>query len=121
MRAALAQLEAFKFYLHRGYNLSQIAETQALRGAIDDAIVTVEQALEANPDELYSWLSALQMRGELRLRSHADGATRVQLAELDFRKAVEVARKKSAKSLELRATTSLARLSFAPVAATRRA
>jgi len=98
MRAALAELDAVNFYLHRGYNLSVIAETQALAGAIDDAIITVEQAVEANPDELYSWVLALQMRGELRLRSDAGGATRVQLAGQDFREAVEIARKMSAKS-----------------------
>ncbi|MGH7880487.1 MAG: hypothetical protein ACREQD_13465, partial [Candidatus Binataceae bacterium] len=110
MRAALTELDAFKFYLHRGYNLSVIAETQALAGAIDDAIVTVEQAVEANPDELYSRVLAIRMRGELRLRSDASDTARVQLAEQDFREAVEVARKISAKSLELRATMSLARM-----------
>jgi class 3 adenylate cyclase/tetratricopeptide (TPR) repeat protein len=110
MREALAELDAFKFYLHRGYNLSSIAEAQALAGAIDDAIVTVEQAVEANPDELYSRVLALQMRGELRVRNEAGGANRVPLAEQDFREAVEIAQKMSAKSLELRATTSLARL-----------
>jgi tetratricopeptide (TPR) repeat protein len=110
MREALAELDAVKFYLHRGYNLSLIAETQALAGANDDAIMTVEQAVEANPDESYSFVLALQMRGELRLRSGASGANRVHIAEQDFRKAIEVARKMSAKSLELRAIMSLARL-----------
>jgi len=110
MRAALAEIDAFKFYLHRGYNLSLIAETQALAGAIDDAIITVEQAVEANPDELYSRVLALQMRGELRLRSDAGGATRVQLAEQDFREAIDLSRRMQARSLELRATMSLARL-----------
>jgi class 3 adenylate cyclase/tetratricopeptide (TPR) repeat protein len=110
MLEARAELDAFKFYLHRAYNLSLIAEAQALAGAINDAIITVEQAVEANPDELYSWVLALQMRGELRLRNEASGAPRVQLAEQDFRVAVEIARKVSAKSLELRATMSLVRL-----------
>ena len=110
MRAALAERDAFKFYLHRGYYLSVIAETQALAGAIDDAIITVEQAVEANPDELYSRVLALRMRGELRLRCDASDATRIEFAEQDFREALEIARKMSAKSLELRATMSLARL-----------
>jgi predicted ATPase len=50
----------------------------------------------------------LRLRGEMRLRSDAGVATRFDLAERDFREAIELARKMSAKSLELRATMSLA-------------
>jgi predicted ATPase len=47
------------------------------------------------------------MRGELLLRQEASNAQR---AEVFLREAVEIARRQSAKSWELRATTSLARL-----------
>jgi predicted ATPase len=53
----------------------------------------------------------LLLRGELHLRTNtAGGAARLELAEQDFREAIEVAQRMSAKSWELRATTSLARL-----------
>ena len=53
----------------------------------------------------------LLLRGQLHLRSNtACGAARLELAEQDFREAIEVAQRMSAKSWELRATTSLARL-----------
>ena len=45
------------------------------------------------------------MRGELRL-----GLGQTELAEADFREAIELAQRMRAQSLELRATTSLARL-----------
>jgi predicted ATPase len=52
-------------------------------------------------------LSPAQVRGGLLL---AHGASNAALAEKSFRTAIEIARKQKAKSWELRATTSLARL-----------
>jgi predicted ATPase len=53
----------------------------------------------------------LLLRGELRLRTNTAGdAARLKLAEQDLREAIEVAQRMSAKSWELRATASLARL-----------
>jgi predicted ATPase len=50
-----------------------------------------------------------RLRGELRLHNgHASQAW--PLAEADFRRAVEIARRQEARSLELRAALSLARL-----------
>jgi len=46
-------------------------------------------------------------RGQLHLR---EDPNRIDLPERDFREAIELSRKISAKSAELRATTSLARL-----------
>src|SRR5438876_450447 len=39
----LAQFDVIKHYIQRGFSLSLLSEAQALSGAIDDAIVTVEQ------------------------------------------------------------------------------
>ena len=53
----------------------------------------------------------LRLRGELRLKYNPGGKTQFEEhVERDFRDAVELARSMSAKSLELSATTSLARL-----------
>ncbi len=85
--------------------LTRLAEAQALDGKIDDALITIEEALHANPQELVFRPNALTCRGELRLRP---GKT--ALAEADFREAIALAQKMSAKAWELRATMSLARL-----------
>jgi class 3 adenylate cyclase/tetratricopeptide (TPR) repeat protein len=85
--------------------LTFLAEAQALDGKIDDALVTIEEALQATHEEVSSLLYALLCRGELRLKI---GQT--ALAEADFREAIALAQKMQAKAWELRATTSLARL-----------
>ena len=85
--------------------LTRLAEAQALDGKIDDALTTIEEALQASPEELVLRPNALTCRGELRLKL---GQT--ELAEADFREAIALAQKTQAKAWELRATTSLARL-----------
>ena len=82
-----------------------LAEAREREGAIVEALATVEQALQANPDQLVHRPEALRLRGELRLKQ---GQT--ELAEADFRESVALAQKMSAKAWELRATMSLARL-----------
>jgi predicted negative regulator of RcsB-dependent stress response len=82
-----------------------LAEAQTLEGRIDDALSTIEDALQANPEEAVYRPNILNCRGELRLKI---GQT--ELAEADFHEAIALAQKMSAKALELRATTSLARL-----------
>jgi class 3 adenylate cyclase/tetratricopeptide (TPR) repeat protein len=82
-----------------------LAQVQLFGGATGDALTTIEQAMEENPDELLDRPEALRIRGELRLM-HG----RAELAEHDIGEAIAVAQKISAKAWELRATTSLARL-----------
>jgi predicted ATPase len=82
-----------------------LAEAQACGGAVSDALATVEEALQANPDELVARPENLRLRGELRLTQE-----QTELAEADFREAIALAQKMGAKALELRATMSLARL-----------
>jgi tetratricopeptide (TPR) repeat protein len=82
-----------------------LAEAQAGAGAVGDALQTVEQALQANPDEIVFRPENLRLRGTLRL---TQGQT--ELAEADFREAIALAQQMGAKALELRATMSLARL-----------
>jgi tetratricopeptide (TPR) repeat protein len=86
-------------------HLTGLAEAQALDGKLDDALSTIEDALQANPEELVFRPNALTRRGELWLKL---GQT--ELAEADFHEAIALAQKMQAKAWELRATTSLARL-----------
>ena len=85
--------------------LGRLAEAQALDGKIDNALVTIEEALQADPEALVYRPNAKVCRGELRLK-----AGQTALAETDFREAIMLAQKMQAKSFELRATTSLSRL-----------
>ncbi len=82
-----------------------LARAQALEGATSEALATLESALRQNPDMTIVAIEGLAFRGELQLRLSA-----TELAEADFRSAIALAQKTGAKSLELRATTSLARL-----------
>jgi tetratricopeptide (TPR) repeat protein len=86
-------------------NLAFLTDAQASAGAVTDALETVEQALCANLEELVYRPEAFRLRGELRLRQ-ADA----KHAEGDFREAIAIAQTMSAKSWQLRATMSLARL-----------
>ena len=85
--------------------LSWFAQALALDGKVPEALDTVEQALQVNPEEL-SWRpDALRIRGELRFRLDQTDA-----AESDFREAIALAEKIGAKAWKLRASTSLSRL-----------
>jgi class 3 adenylate cyclase/tetratricopeptide (TPR) repeat protein len=83
-----------------------LAESQALSGAIGDALETIEQVLQPNrPDADVMRPEAFRLRGELQTKQG-----RREAAEADFRKALMLARGMGAKALELRAAMSLARL-----------
>jgi ATP/maltotriose-dependent transcriptional regulator MalT len=103
----LTGADAVKFYNFRALFLYCLAETQALAGSLDEAILTIEKALETNPDEKLFDPMVFTLRGDLRLRNDPNQA---ELAEQDFREGIKLSQNMSAKSLELRATTSLAGL-----------
>jgi tetratricopeptide (TPR) repeat protein len=75
--------------------LMRLAEAQALDGLFDDALRTTEEALQANPEELVFQPHILTFRGELRLRQR-----QAELAAADFRDAITLAQKMSAKAYE---------------------
>jgi hypothetical protein len=82
-----------------------LAEAQIPDRRIDDALSTIEYALQVNPEDLAYQPQMLTCRGDLRLRlGHAE------LVKHDFREAIVLAQKMSEKTLELRAATSLARM-----------
>jgi class 3 adenylate cyclase/tetratricopeptide (TPR) repeat protein len=82
-----------------------LAVAQELGGDLVNALETIEQALQANPDELPHRPEIFRVRGEIRLK-----LAEKQLAEADFRNSIALAQSMSAKSWELRSTMSLARL-----------
>jgi tetratricopeptide (TPR) repeat protein len=83
-----------------------LAESQALSGAIDDALETIEQVLQPNrPDANINRPEAFRLRGDLQTKQG-----RREAAEADFRKALRLTQSMGAKAYELRAATSLARL-----------
>jgi tetratricopeptide (TPR) repeat protein len=85
--------------------MAVLASAQALDGGLGDALETVEQALQVNPDELVSRPEILRIRGELRLKLGNS-----ELAKADFHEAIALAQTMSAKTFELRGTMSLAQL-----------
>jgi adenylate cyclase len=107
IRTGIDELESLCYRQFRGFHLTLLADAQSIIGDLSDALVTIEQAIEINPDELWSRPLTLTLRGQLRLRK---GPNNINRSEWDFREAIELSRKIGAKSPELRATTSLARL-----------
>jgi predicted ATPase len=85
--------------------ITSLADAQLRAGAIGDALETVEQALNFNPEEAVWRPETLRIRGESRLKQGD-----LQLAEADFRDSIAMARGMGAKAWELRTTMSLARL-----------
>jgi class 3 adenylate cyclase/tetratricopeptide (TPR) repeat protein len=105
IRQGLADLAESGSKLGITDQLTRLAEAQALDGKIDDALVTIQEALKANPEELAFRPNILTCRGELQIE-----VGQPELAEADFREAITLGQKMQAKAWELRATTSLARL-----------
>jgi class 3 adenylate cyclase/tetratricopeptide (TPR) repeat protein len=87
--------------------MASLAAAQERAGALTEALETVEQALQANADELsYPYRpETLRLRGELWLKLGQS-----DLADVGFREAIALARTMGAKAWELRATMSLADL-----------
>jgi predicted ATPase len=95
--------------LGRPRDLSWLAEACMEAGRLDDGLNAVTEALtaadehEIRNNEPDLW----RLKGELLLKQNNSNSVEAQSC---FEKAIEIARKQSAKSLELRATMSLTRL-----------
>ena len=85
-------------------------ELLAKVGRIDEGLIAIEEALSHIEEtaERYYEAEAHRLKGELLLRQGGAGA--LAAAEASFQKSLEVARGQQAKTWELRAATSLARL-----------
>jgi hypothetical protein len=92
IREALAGVRFSEVFSGAGALLCMLSETLALAGEIDEAIASVEQAWQANPEEAIYHPLILTLRGDLRLQSNAGSGTRFKSSEQDFRNAIQVAR-----------------------------
>jgi predicted ATPase len=108
MRQALtAQMETGR-RIHMSVELGLLSEACWMAGQSNEGLAALNEALAVveQTGECFWYAELLRIKGELQ---SAQGAP-VHEVEACYRQAVEVARQQSAKSLELRATVSLARL-----------
>jgi predicted ATPase len=109
MRHGLAAKKATGARLKIPFYLGLMADLYGRAGHSEEALDLVENALARVEATGERWFEAElhRIRGELLLSS---GTAKADVAEVDLRKAIEVARDQSAKWWELRAASSLARL-----------
>ena len=109
MRQALADTRAISVETYEATYLTLLGERLAGAQQADEGLNRIEEALVVVGHEGRSWYEAdvHRMKGELLLKRDA---TATRLAEECFRSALEIARRQSAKSFELRAAISLSRL-----------
>ena len=109
IQEGLAGIRATGSQLNRPYFLCLLAEACTKSGRIDDGLGALMEALAAVDEHENRQYEAEihRLNGELLLKQDDSNATDAQNC---FERAIRIARNQSAKSLELRATTSLARL-----------
>jgi len=116
LRAGLSQYSAEGSRLQLSRYRCMLADAQASAGQLDQALVTIEEALDATPEQRIDEPAILWKRGELRMAKrgaspgNGDDRELMEKAEEDFREAMARARAMGAKLYELRAAVSLARL-----------
>ncbi len=108
MRQGAADFEAQGFLVTRSQCLALLAEGYALAGRPEEGLAAVAEALEhvKRTEERYYEAELHRLRGELLHMQRADP----EEVEDSYRQAIAVAQRQEAKSWELRATMSLARL-----------
>jgi predicted ATPase len=114
LRQSMAACRAIGIELGRPYSLALLAEAYGKVGRIEEGLASLEEALDTvnKTGERLHEPEVYRLKGMLMLQSKVQGSkSKVkEEAEECFGKAIEIARKQQAKSWELRAATSLARL-----------
>ena len=118
LRKGLATYQATGAEIWRPYFLALLAEVQGKVGQTEAGLRGVNEALAlvARTEERFYEAELHRLKGELllnderRMMNDERQAQQAREAEVCFLKAIEVAQRQSAKSWELRAATSLARL-----------
>jgi len=113
IREGLAATRATGAELVSPYFLCLLAEACMATGLLDDGLSALTEALAAADEYENRFYEAEthRLKGELLLMRHGDGrGADTAEARSCFERAIEVARKQSARSLELRTTIGLARL-----------
>jgi predicted ATPase/DNA-binding SARP family transcriptional activator len=108
LRDSIAEFKASGARLRLPYYLSLLAQVYGKAGHAEEGLASIDEALsEARTHNERWWDAELhRLRGELLLMHGADIAD----IEAAILRAIEIARSQSSRSLELRATMSLARL-----------
>jgi predicted ATPase len=109
MEGTLAALRAIGIALARPAQLTRLAQAYMESGRLDDGLRALTEALAAGEEneDRQDEPERHRVKGEVLLRQNHSNAAEAQYC---FERAIEIARKQGAKSWELRATTSLARL-----------
>jgi predicted ATPase/class 3 adenylate cyclase len=109
IQEGLAALRATGVEITRPYSLCLLAEACREIGRLDDGLSALTEALAAadEHEQRHYEPEIHRLKGELLLRRYIPNVAEAQRC---FQRAIEIARKQSAKSWELRATMSLARL-----------
>jgi len=109
IQKVLALARATGTGLMRPYFLSLLAQACMKTGRFDDGLSALTEAMAAadETEERFHEAEIHRLKGELLLMQVESNAAEAQNC---FRRAIEIALNQSARSLELRATTSLARL-----------
>jgi predicted ATPase len=108
LHQGLAAFRAVGTELGRSRNLALLAEAYGEVGQTEEGLTVLAEALAVvdKTGERYWEAEMHRLKGELLLRQ----ASPTEEVETCFRQAIEIARHQQAKSLELRAATSLSRL-----------
>jgi predicted ATPase len=111
LREGLAASRATGAELTRSHFLSLLAEACLGTGRLDDGLSASMEALAIADEHEIRFYEAEthRLRGELLLKQN-DSYSNTAEAQSCYERAIEIARLQNGKSLELRATTSLARL-----------
>jgi predicted ATPase/class 3 adenylate cyclase len=114
IRHGISAFQAKGAEVSQPYLLALLAEAYEQAGQVEEGLVVLTEALEVTRKNDEHWYEAelYRLKGELTLQSKVQSSKfKVEEeAEACFLKAIEIAQKQQAKSLELRAATSLARL-----------
>jgi class 3 adenylate cyclase/predicted ATPase len=113
VQQGMAALRAAGAEFLRPYHLALLAEAYGKTGQVENGLTALAEALAAvdNTGQRTYEVELYRLKGTLTLQSKVQSSkSKVEEAEACFLKAIDVAHKQQAKSLELRAVMSLARL-----------
>jgi adenylate cyclase len=108
IRAGILAYQSSSQDLYRLYSLAMIAQAYAQANALDQGLAALDEALASVEQYGDHWYEAElhRLKGELLARQGAPAST----VEMYYQQALAIARRQQARSLELRAAMSLARL-----------
>ena len=113
LRQGIAARQTIGAVVFLPFDLGLLAEAYRKEGQVEEGLQALAEALSLTERTGVCWQQAelFRLKGELVLHHTSQNLTsRTPEAETWFRKALEIAHRQEAKSFELRATTSLARL-----------